>query len=115
MDMDTEVLRWFQQVADGATVTEVSEVEMVTQSGVSRALARLESQVGTPLLERSGRTLRLTPAGRVLRPYLDRTLAALDDGLDAVAQFVSPEAGTVAVAFQQSLGAWLVPDLVGSF
>ncbi|HEX4831941.1 MAG TPA: LysR family transcriptional regulator [Trebonia sp.] len=113
--MDTDVLRWFRLIAEGVTVTEVSELEMVTQSGVSRALARLESKVGTPLLERSGRTLRLTPAGRVLKPYVDRLLAELDGGLDAVAQLVSPETGTVAVAFQQSLGSWLLPDLVGSF
>ena len=53
--MDTDALRWFQQVADGTTVTEVSELEGVTQSGVSRALARLETEVGTPLLQRSGR------------------------------------------------------------
>ena len=50
MDMDTDAVRWFQQVADGVTVTEVSELERVTQSGVSRALARLEAEVGTPLL-----------------------------------------------------------------
>jgi DNA-binding transcriptional LysR family regulator len=113
--MDTDVLRWFQLVAEGVTVTEVSEVEMVTQSGVSRALARLEAQVGTPLLERSGRTLRLTRTGEVFKPHVDRLLAELRGGLDAVAQFVSPETGTVAVAFQQSLGSWLVPDLLGSF
>ncbi len=113
--MDTDVLRWFQLVAEGATVTEVSELEMVTQSGVSRALARLETQVGTPLLERSGRTLRLTRTGKVFKPHVDRLLAELRGGLDAVAQFVSPETGTVAVAFQQSLGSWLVPDLLGSF
>jgi LysR family transcriptional regulator, transcription activator of glutamate synthase operon len=113
--MDTDVLRWFQQVAEGATVTEVSELEMVTQSGVSRALARLEAQVGTPLLERSGRTLKLTRTGAVFKPHVDRLLAELRGGLDAVAQFVSPETGTVAVAFQQSLGSWLVPDLLGSF
>ena len=113
--MDTDVLRWFQLVAEGTTVTEVSELEMVTQSGVSRALARLEAQVGTPLLERSGRTLRLTRTGEVFKPHVDRLLAELRGGLDAVAQFVSPETGTVAVAFQQSLGSWLVPDLLGSF
>ena len=113
--MDTDVLRWFQLVADGMTVTEVSELETVTQSGVSRALARLEAQAGSPLLERSGRTLRLTRTGEVFKPHVDRLLAELRDGLDAVAQFVSPEAGTVAVAFQQSLGSWLVPDLLGSF
>ena len=45
--MDTDALRWLQQVADGTTLTEVSELESVTQSGVSRALARLEAQIGT--------------------------------------------------------------------
>jgi LysR family transcriptional regulator, transcription activator of glutamate synthase operon len=115
MYVDTEVLRWFTLVADGATVTEVSDLEPVTQSGVSRALARLEAEVGTPLLQRSGRTLTPTPAGEVFRPYADRMLQQLSDGLAAVAQFVSPDTGTVAVAFQQSLGSWLVPDLVRSF
>src|SRR6201996_7746235 len=113
--MDTEVLRWFRLVAEGATVTEVSELDMVTQSGVSRALARLEAQMGTPLLERAGRTLRLTRTGEVFKPHVDRMLEELRAGLDAVAQFVSPDTGTVAVAFQQSLGSWLVPDLLGSF
>jgi LysR family transcriptional activator of glutamate synthase operon len=113
--METDVLRWFKLVAEGVTVTEVSELETVTQSGVSRALARLEAQVGTPLLERSGRTLRLTRTGEVFKPHVDRLLAELRGGLDAVAQFISPETGTVTVAFQQSLGSWLVPDLLGSF
>jgi DNA-binding transcriptional LysR family regulator len=113
--MDTDVLRWFKLVAEGSTVTEVSELEHVTQSGVSRALARLEATAGTPLLERSGRTLRPTHAGEVFKPYVDRILEQFQGGLDAVAQFVSPETGTVSIAFQQSLGSWLVPDLVRSF
>ena len=95
--MDTDVLRWFKLVAEGVTVTEVSELETVTQSGISRALARLEAQVGTPLLERSGRTLRLTRTGEVFKPHVDRLLAELRGGLDAVAQFVSPETGTVEI------------------
>jgi len=113
--VDTDVLRWFQQVAEGKTVTEVSEADEVTQSGISRALARLETQVGTPLLRRSGRTLRLTRAGEVFKPHVDAMLRRFDDGIAAVGQFVSPETGTVALAFQQSLGTWLVPDLVRSF
>ena len=115
MDMDTDALRWLQQVADGTTVTEVSEVESVTQSGVSRALARLEAQIGTPLLRRSGRTLRMTHAGAVFKPHLDALLHHLDDGIAAVSQLIDPDTGTVALAFQQSLGTWLVPDLARSF
>jgi LysR family transcriptional regulator, transcription activator of glutamate synthase operon len=113
--VDADVLRWFQRVADGMTVTEVSELGGVTQSGVSRALARLEAEIGTPLLRRSGRTLRLTRAGEVFKPHVDATLLRLDEGIAAVGQLMSPETGTVAVAFQQSLGTWLVPDLVRSF
>jgi DNA-binding transcriptional LysR family regulator len=115
MGFDTDALRWFQQVADGTTVTEVSEVEPVTQSGISRALARLEAEVGTPLLRKSGRTLRMTHAGVVFKRHVDALLHQLDDGIAAVSQLLDPDTGTVALAFQHSLGTWLVPDLVASF
>jgi LysR family transcriptional regulator, transcription activator of glutamate synthase operon len=113
--MDTDVLRWFKQVAEGATVTEVSDLEAVTQSGISRALARLEGQVGTPLLRRVGRRLRMTRAGEVFKPYVDALLHQLEDGTAAVSQFIAPDTGVVRLAFQQSLGTWLIPDLVRSF
>ena len=115
MVMETDSLRWFQQVADGTTVTEVSELESVTQSGVSRALARLEAEIGTPLLQRSGRILRMTHAGSVFKRHVDAMLHQLDDGIAAVSQLIEPDTGTVALAFQHSLGTWLVPDLVRSF
>lgn len=113
--MDTEALRWFQQVADGMTVTQVGELYWVTQSGVSRGLARLEAEVGTPLLHRSGRTLRMTPAGAAFKRHVDALLNNLDDGLAAVTELVEPDTGTVTVAFMQSLATWLVPNLVGAF
>jgi DNA-binding transcriptional LysR family regulator len=113
--MDTGVLRWFQQVADGATVTEVSEIYMVSQPGVSRALARLEEEVGTPLLQRSGRVLRMTRAGAALKRHVDALINELDDGLAAVHQLVDPETGTVTVAFQLSLGTWFVPAVIAGF
>jgi DNA-binding transcriptional LysR family regulator len=115
MYVDTDALRWFQQVADGMTVTEASEVARVTQSGVSRALARLEAEVGTPLLRRSGRTLRMTSAGSAFKRHVDEMLHQLDGGLAGVNQLIEPETGTVALAFELSLGTWLVPDLVSSF
>jgi len=115
MGMDTDALRWLQQVADGTTVTEVSDLEAVTQSGVSRALARLEAEIGTPLLRRAGRTLRMTHAGAVFKPHLDAMLHHLDDGIAAVSQLIDPDTGTVALAFQHSFGTWLVPDLARSF
>jgi LysR family transcriptional regulator, transcription activator of glutamate synthase operon len=113
--VDTDALRWFQQVADGMTVTEVSELEHLTQSGISRALARLEDEVGVALLYRSGRTLRMTHAGAVFKRHVDAVLHNLDDGLAALSELLDPDAGTVVLAFQHSLGTWLIPDLVRGF
>ena len=113
--MDTNVLRWFQLVADGATVTEVSELEWTSQPGISRALARLSDEVGAPLLRREGRVLRLTRAGATFKRHVDAVLHQLDDGLAEVAQLMDPESGVVAVAFPHSLGEWLTPGIVADF
>jgi DNA-binding transcriptional LysR family regulator len=115
MDMDVAGLRWFQQVADGVSVTEVGELDRISQSGVSRALNRLQSEAGAPLLQRSGRTLRMTRAGAAFKHHVDALLHELDDGLAAVSQLIDPETGTVTIAFQPSFGTWLVPDLIADF
>ena len=115
MDVDTEALRWFQQVADGVTVTEVAQTEHITQPGLSRALARLEREVGTALLRRHGRVLRPTEAGRAFKRHVDRVLHELDVGVAAVEQLLDPETGSVGVAFERSMGTWLVPQLVSGF
>lgn len=113
--MDTEALRWFQLVADGMTVTEVAQLHQVSQPGVSRALARLDEQVGAPLLHKTGRLLRMTHAGAVFKRHADALVHDLDDGLNAVHELLDPETGSVSLAFQLSLGTWLVPDLVAAF
>lgn len=113
--VDLHTLRWFQAVADGATVTETAERVHITQPALSRALARLEREVGTPLFVRAGRVLRLTPAGRVFKDTLDQTLDRYDLGLRAVAELVDPDRGVVPLAFLHTLGTWLVPPLVSGF
>ena len=113
--MDVDALRWFQLVADGTTVTEVSEVFGVSQPSVSRALTRLEREVGTALLERQGRVLRMTLAGLAFKRYVDQVVNAVDDGLARVEQLVDPESGVVSLGFPLSLGTWLVPTLIREF
>jgi LysR family transcriptional regulator, transcription activator of glutamate synthase operon len=82
---------------------------------VAPGLRRLEAELGMPLLRRSGRRLRMTRAGEVFKRHVDALLHQLDDGIAAVSQLIEPDTGTIALAFQQSLGTWLVPDLVRTF
>lgn len=113
--MDVQALRWFQLVVDGATVTEVAELHMVSQPGVSRALRRLDDDLGVELLYRRGRLLRPTHPGVVFKRHVDAMLHRLDDGLAALSELVDPERGRASIAFQSSLGTWLVPTMIAGF
>ncbi|WP_320783259.1 LysR substrate-binding domain-containing protein [Streptomyces sp. CRN 30] len=113
--MDLQVLRSFQAVAGGTTVTDAAAEAGVTQPALSRALNRLEEEVGAKVFQRVGRVLRLTPAGRMFKSHVDAVLDSYDRGLRAVAEVVDPQAGVVSLAFLHTLGTWLVPRLVTDF
>ena len=113
--MDLEHLRWFQAVADGETVTDTAAAAFITQPAMSRALARLEKEVGTDLFFRSGRALKITPAGRLFKSIVDGIVDTYDKGLRSVADVVNPDTGTVPIAFLHTLGTWFVPQLLSGF
>ena len=113
--MELQVLRYFQEVADGATVTGTASRAHLTQSALSRALGRLEHDLGAALFQRVGRSLRLTTAGRVFKEYADTILEQYDRAGRAVTETVDPEAGVIPLAFLHTLGTWLVPPLLSGF
>ncbi|MUM36110.1 LysR family transcriptional regulator, partial [Mycolicibacterium sp. CBMA 361] len=59
-------LRWFVVLAETEHVTDAAAELGVAQPTLSRALARLENQVGTPLFDRIGRRLQLNGYGRIM-------------------------------------------------
>lgn len=75
----------------------VSETLGVTTSTVSQQIAALAKEVGTPLLERDGRRVRLTPAGRRLAGHAVNILAAHEAARADLDPSAKP-AGTVRVA-----------------
>ena len=66
--MDTRALAVFLSVADTLNFSRSGELLHMSVSAVSRTIRRLEDELGQPLLERDNRSVRLTGAGRVLRP-----------------------------------------------
>ncbi|HWC82688.1 MAG TPA: LysR family transcriptional regulator [Pseudonocardiaceae bacterium] len=113
--MDLQVLRHFQAVAGGATVTDTAAEAHLTQPALSRALRKLEREVGAELFQRVGRALRLTPAGRVFAEHATAVLERYDRGVREVADLVDPEGGLIPLAFLHTFGTWLVPPLLSTF
>jgi DNA-binding transcriptional LysR family regulator len=81
---DVSRLRAFALVLDLGSISAAASVLGYTQSAVSQQLAALEREVGTPLVDRSQRPLRATRGGALLRPHVERVLAALGGAEAAV-------------------------------
>jgi DNA-binding transcriptional LysR family regulator len=76
--MDLRRLRTLRAVADHGTLAAAADQLHLTPSAVSQQLSALEREIGRPLLEPSGRSVRLTPAARVLLEHADALFAQLE-------------------------------------
>jgi DNA-binding transcriptional LysR family regulator len=88
-NLDLTSLRSFVTIADVGGVTRAAGVLNLTQSAVSMQIKRLEDVVGAELLDRSARTVALTPLGEQLLSYARRMVALNDEvyGLLTLPQF----------------------------
>ncbi|WP_329957930.1 LysR family transcriptional regulator [Microbulbifer celer] len=66
--MEIQWLKAFLAISEQGSVSEAAEQLHLTQPAVSKRLASLEQQLGTPLFDRIGRKLQLTNAGKALLP-----------------------------------------------
>nr|BFE33611.1 LysR family transcriptional regulator [Actinomadura rugatobispora] len=113
--MDLETVRWFLAVVEHGHVTNAASELGLSQPGLSRAVARLERELGVPLLDREGRSVRPSRYGEVFAAHARRLLAEEEAARRALAQAADPEGGEVALAFLHTQGTWLVPDLLRRF
>ena len=67
--MELRQLEYFVAVAEEANFTRAAQRVHVAQPAVSAQIARLERELGQPLLDRSHRAVRLTAAGEAALPY----------------------------------------------
>ena len=113
--MQIDELRWFVAVVDEANVTRAAEALHVSQPALSRSLRRLETRLGVRLFDRVGRSLEPNAHGRRLAEHARRALDEIDTGEAAVRRSADPETGEVRLGFLNTLGTWLVPELIGAY
>ncbi|WP_226872556.1 LysR substrate-binding domain-containing protein [Microbispora sitophila] len=100
--MELSTLKQFLVVARLEHLSRAADELHVAQPSLSRSIARLESELGAPLFDRSGR-LRLNDAGTLFRDHVERALGELEAGRRAVAEATSEGVGTVRLASETFL------------
>ncbi|QES44700.1 LysR family transcriptional regulator [Streptomyces venezuelae] len=110
--MDLLQLRYFQAVARYEHISRAAEELHVAQPSLSRTIARLEAELGTPLFDRQGRRIRLNQYGVVFLHHVDRALSELDDARRVLSDARDTAFGRVSVASETLL---TITHLLGSF
>lgn len=101
--MDLQNLRYFQVVARHQHISRAAEELLVAQPSLSRAIARLEADLGVPLFDRRGRQIRLNAQGEAFLRRVDRVLSELDDARRELTDAAGEVEGTVSVAAETIL------------
>jgi DNA-binding transcriptional LysR family regulator len=107
--LDVSALRVLQAIASHGTLTRAAEALGTSQPAVSQHVKRMERRLGTALLVRSGRTVRLTEAGQVLARHGETVGAAVRAASAQVAALTGLKAGLVRVVTFPSSSATLLP------
>jgi len=113
--MEIFQLRCFVTAARLLHFSRAAEALYVAQPSLSLQIARLETELGTPLFHRQGRRVSLTDAGQALLPLAERILEGEAEARRVVQQVVGLERGRLSLCALPALDQHLLPPWLAHF
>jgi DNA-binding transcriptional LysR family regulator len=108
-------IRAFLAVKSAGSMHVAAEQLLISQPSVSAAVSALAGELGTALVERHGRGVRLTPAGEAFAPYAAQVLGLLEQGRFAAIEAAHPESSKIRLITVNTAGEYLVPPLIQAY
>lgn len=112
LNMDLGQLRYFSKIVEHRSFTRAAQDCSVSQPALSQQIAKLEKELGQPLFERQGRSIRLTPAGQLLQSHAVKILQLVDDAKRQITD--DGETGQICISAIPTVAPYLIPRLLQS-
>jgi len=113
--MDFDQLTTFVQVSKLKSFSKAGQKVFRSQSAVSAQIRQLEQAYHAKLLDRSAKSVELTPAGVVLFEFAERLLRLRDESMQVVADRGNVVQGPVAFGANEATCLYLLPDILAEF
>ena len=108
--MDLGQLRYFNKIVEHRSFTRAAKDCSVSQPALSQQIAKLEKELGQPLFERQGRTIRMTPAGQVLQNHAQKILQLVEDAKRQITD--DGQTGQICVSATPTIAPYFFPELL---
>ncbi|WP_246791923.1 transcriptional regulator CynR [Burkholderia perseverans] len=108
-------IRYFLAVAEHGNFTRAAEALHVSQPTLSQQVRQLEDSLGVPLLDRSGRAIRLTDAGVAYAHYARRALQDLEAGRRAIHDVSELSRGSLRIGMTPTFATYLIGPLLDRY
>lgn len=113
--MDIHRLEVFCKLVELQSFTKAADAVFLTQPTVSEHIRALEETVGEKLVDRLGREVLPTPAGKILYQYARRIIQIRDEAIQALQKFRGNLAGHLLIGASTIPGTYILPGCIGSF
>jgi len=115
LDIDFRQIKAFEAVARKGGFSRASREIGLTQPTLSTHILNLERELGVKLFDRTGRTVTLTPAGKVFARYSGRIMDLCRESIEAVDAFSGQIRGSVHVEASTVPGEYILPRWLHEF
>ncbi|WML31227.1 LysR family transcriptional regulator [Neobacillus sp. OS1-32] len=113
--MEWHQIQYFQTVAATEHITKAAEMLSISQPALSRAISKLEEELGVKLFDRNGRNITLNQFGKRFLYRVERAIREMELGKQEIQDLIHPEHGTISLAFLHSLGISFIPEILSLF
>lgn len=110
--MELSQLKYFEIVAKHEHITRAAEELHIAQPSLSKAISRLEAELGVELFDRQGRNIKLNSFGRVFLKRVSKIFLELENGRQELADMSGLEQGRISLAWTSTL---LLPRVLEGF
>lgn len=113
--MDVRQLEMFRAVVEAGSFTAAAQRLHVSQSAISRQLQLLERELGTLLLQRSGRGVTLTPEGHMLLATANRIRRDMQEVVAQISDAQTLQRGMISLGGGMTVCLHILPKLLKRF
>lgn len=113
--MNLSQLYYFRKLAELQHYTQAAQELYITQPALSNSISHLEKELGIPLFERDGRTVKLTRYGKEFYEYTVESLNALEKGIALAREHAGSPLGSIDIGTIYTIQGDYLPELIRAY